>query len=329
MTYWRNITLDNEVKDILVNCCDGGLVNVTHATDESLNQVQMAKALQRLCRFGGQCKISWQVAQHSLLVAEILKDKGYKPITQLAGLIHDFSESYINDITTPIKRELPDYYKYEKLLQDSIMRHYGLEQLENYPEYAEADEFALKVEAFALIGTESAWAKMDPKRFSDPRVFRYTDRIKTEQSDIVTGKLLLKLAELLQESGLYIPEVFESYWYRDWYKANQVYGDLYTRIIPVIAYNKQVYLLGSQLLSYTLDDKSKYADEFVEIIRTDKSSQICKIIKNRKARMQMLNHINELANIMYYASSRKDMSEFDQTGNINDNKQILRRLFHT
>lgn len=264
-----------------------------------------------------------------MLVAKILKDKGYQAKVQLAGLLHDFSESYINDITTPIKRELPDYYKYEKLLQDAIMQHYGLEQLENYPEYIEADELALRVEAYVLIGTNSAWAKMDPERFNDNRVFRYVECIKTESPDIVAGKLLIELARLLSKSEIYISEVFESYWYRDWYKASQVYGDLYTRIIPIIAYDKEVYLLGSQELSYTQDDGNKYTDEFVDIIRTDKQSQICKIVKNRRARMQNLNHVAELADIMYYASARKEKTEFTQAGNLNANRQILRKLFHT
>jgi len=67
-----------------------------------------------------------------------------------------------------------------------------------------------------------------------------------------------------------VPEVLDSYWYREWYKANQVYGDLYGRIIPIIAYNKEVYLLGVYELSYNQENETVYSEEFLDIIRTDK-----------------------------------------------------------
>lgn len=325
--------MDNveEVKDILVNCCDGTLVNVTHASDEQIHQVQIAKALQKLCRFGGQCKTTWQVAQHSLLVSRILRDMGYQTEIQLAGLLHDFQEAYINDITTPIKRELPDYYKYEKLLQDAIMHHYKLEQLDRYPEYVEADELALRVEAYVLIGKDSAWSKLDPERFNDSRVFKYIGLIKTEQPDIVAGKLLIELAKLLKNASFDVPEVLDSYWYREWYKANQIYGDLYGRIIPIIAYNKEVYLLGVYELSYNQENETVYSEEFLDIIRTDKQSHVCKAVKNKRAKMQLVSHISELVDLMYYAKPRKEETETGCYDNnvIYINRAILKKIFNT
>jgi hypothetical protein len=62
----------------------------------------IAGHLSRICRFAGATQSFYSVAQHCVLVADLLAGQG--PITQLYGLLHDAHEAYVGDITTPMRR---------------------------------------------------------------------------------------------------------------------------------------------------------------------------------------------------------------------------------
>jgi hypothetical protein len=63
----------------------------------------ISQALSATCRFGGHVEF-YSVAEHCIRVADILKDWGATPQTQLIGLLHDAIEAYIGDIPRPIKK---------------------------------------------------------------------------------------------------------------------------------------------------------------------------------------------------------------------------------
>lgn len=60
-------------------------------------------ALSNLCRFTGHVKEFYSVAEHCLRVSLLLEDQGYNNRIQLGGLLHDASEAYLSDISTPVK----------------------------------------------------------------------------------------------------------------------------------------------------------------------------------------------------------------------------------
>jgi hypothetical protein len=66
----------------------------------------IAKSLAKQCRFTGHCRGFWSVARHSVLVADILREQGKDPVTQLYGLLHDAAEAYLGDISSPLKRHI-------------------------------------------------------------------------------------------------------------------------------------------------------------------------------------------------------------------------------
>jgi len=67
----------------------------------------IAIALSNLCRFGGRCRQFYSVAQHSLWVADQVKE--LRPELELCALLHDAAEAYVGDVVSPIKPWLGVY----------------------------------------------------------------------------------------------------------------------------------------------------------------------------------------------------------------------------
>jgi uncharacterized protein len=64
----------------------------------------IGEALAKQCRFGGHTSQFYSIAQHSILVAELLPAE-----LRLYGLFHDAHEAFAGGLTTPLKRAL-EYY---------------------------------------------------------------------------------------------------------------------------------------------------------------------------------------------------------------------------
>lgn len=82
---------------------------------------EIAHALSHLCRFTGHTRKHYSVAQHSVHVANLVPT-GY----QLEALLHDASEAYLGDVSSPLKALLPDYKRIEQSVEYGIARHFAL-----------------------------------------------------------------------------------------------------------------------------------------------------------------------------------------------------------
>jgi 5'-deoxynucleotidase YfbR-like HD superfamily hydrolase len=123
----------------------------------------IARALSNQCRFGGNCRVYYSVAQHSCLVADLVAERGADVETQLRALLHDASEAYLVDLPHPLKHrsELGRLYAaYEDRLQEMILEHFGLTGSPP-PLLKEADRALLATERRAVATEAWHWPELD------------------------------------------------------------------------------------------------------------------------------------------------------------------------
>jgi len=96
---------------------------------EDIKIEDIAHSLSLMTRANGHCSHFYSVAQHSIHCYKEAKSRGLSKREQLACLLHDASESYISDLTRPVKRNMPEYFAIEKKLQSVIYDRFGLDDL--------------------------------------------------------------------------------------------------------------------------------------------------------------------------------------------------------
>lgn len=114
---------------------------------------EIAHALAMQCRYTGHCSRFYSVAEHSILVADIMQHFGWG--APFEGLMHDGTEAYMSDIAAPWKALLPDYKVIEGTLERALRAHYNLPATIT-DECKRADWVALFVEADVLIPSKAA-----------------------------------------------------------------------------------------------------------------------------------------------------------------------------
>jgi len=98
----------------------GIMIDPTNPEIEKIDIRDIAHSLSMVCRAGGHFKAFHSVAQHCISCAKEAEARGESKRVQLACLLHDGSEAYLSDITRPVKIRLPDYKKFEDVLQDIV-----------------------------------------------------------------------------------------------------------------------------------------------------------------------------------------------------------------
>lgn len=84
------------------------------------NIEDIAHSLSLLCRYVGQCREFYSIAEHSIYVSETCEDHA------LAALLHDAAEAFIGDVSGPLKALLPEYKRIEKNIETAIFDRFDI-----------------------------------------------------------------------------------------------------------------------------------------------------------------------------------------------------------
>lgn len=97
----------------------------TAPTADDLCIEDIAHALSYLSRANGHFRAFYSVARHSINCAKEIKACGFQEKAQLLALLHDSAESYIGDLTRPLRRHIPDFSLFERNLQKLIYEKFA------------------------------------------------------------------------------------------------------------------------------------------------------------------------------------------------------------
>ena len=163
-----------------------------------LNIRDIAHALSLLCRANGHFPIFYSVAQHCLNCMNEAKARGYSQRVQLACLLHDATEAYMQDLPRPIKNQLVQYNVIEERLLQAIWSKWLDAPLtdEERKQVFEVDDAMLYNEFLCFMGQE----------IISPQVLKSQPVLETEPFEFVEQKMLQQFYRLtgINNNGTFV-----------------------------------------------------------------------------------------------------------------------------
>lgn len=102
----------------------GKYFNFLEPDTASIDIEAIAHGLSNICRFGGQAREFYSVAQHSVMVAEC---PCVPRSLRFEALMHDAAEAFVGDMPSPLKRLLPEYKVIERRVEHAIRKRFRLD----------------------------------------------------------------------------------------------------------------------------------------------------------------------------------------------------------
>ena len=140
----------------------GRWVNPFDPDPRQLDAGDIARALANQCRFGGHCRTFYSVAQHSVIVSELVEQRGGDVEDAFAALMHDATEAYLGDMPHPLKHrsQLGAAFKAaEDDLERAIRERFRIKP--DVPQIKAADRALLATERRAFSAENWHWPELE------------------------------------------------------------------------------------------------------------------------------------------------------------------------
>jgi len=141
----------------------GAMVNVLRLEQDTVLLEDIGHALATTNRFNGHTYAPYSVAQHSVLMAQMMNSDH----DRLWALLHDAPEAYMGDLAKPIKDGLPDFQLIEEDMMEVITGMFGL-SIEMPATVKEADKRIFVTEVRDLMADPTKfkeWGVVEPYLF--------------------------------------------------------------------------------------------------------------------------------------------------------------------
>lgn len=126
MGYETPLLIDEaRARQAMIQLADGSMFAPLAPDPERMSPVAIACGLANACRFGGQTRRYYSVAQHSVLVALLAPDA---PELQRYALLHDAEEAFgLPDLPTPMKPFFPQFVEAQRRIGRMVLDRYGVD----------------------------------------------------------------------------------------------------------------------------------------------------------------------------------------------------------
>lgn len=131
---------------------------------EEINIGIIAHHLSRLTRFTGATVRPYWIAEHCMLVGDIMWNETGDPHAALVGLLHDAPEAFLNDINRPLKTT-PEMYPYRAIEQrvwEAVCARFGMQPDDYSDLLKEVDIRLCATEKRDLLPGSEEWTNMPP-----------------------------------------------------------------------------------------------------------------------------------------------------------------------
>ncbi len=101
-------------------------VDIFNLKVEDIHISDIIRTLPNICRYGGRLNKFFSVAQHAVILARYMCHINRYDLVPLA-LLHDACETYIGDMSYPIKIKFPVFLELEEEITQLIYTKYGVD----------------------------------------------------------------------------------------------------------------------------------------------------------------------------------------------------------
>lgn len=120
------MTGEENVNSGWVGTLTGRQINLDRVLASDIDILDIAAGLANQCRYAGQAWPHYSVAEHSILVSQMVHDSPGSDI-RLKALLHDAPEYILNDLVRPVKSKLTGYDELEDRVMNAVAERWGLE----------------------------------------------------------------------------------------------------------------------------------------------------------------------------------------------------------